>query len=151
MRRPLQSRADRGLKLTEAGKSFYRDAKSIIGYCRESVDRARAAAQREENGIRIGTSPMTPAQSMADLWPRIRERCPDVRFQVVPFENTPENAREPSRTVRRFLQAVSGVMKRLPLGTAAANITAIKGPWLPPDQNDRHSDDFRRTGRGSVF
>ncbi|MGN1030564.1 MAG: LysR family transcriptional regulator, partial [Butyricicoccaceae bacterium] len=83
-------RTHRGLKLTEAGKSLYRDAKYIIGYCRESVDRAKAAMQNEENVIRIGTSPMTPAQSMAELWSKIQEHCPDIKFQVIPFENTPE-------------------------------------------------------------
>lgn len=36
-------RTHRGLKLTEAGKSLYQDAKYVIGYCRESVERARAA------------------------------------------------------------------------------------------------------------
>lgn len=39
-------RTHRGLKLTEAGKSLYQDAKYVIGYCRESVERARAAMQK---------------------------------------------------------------------------------------------------------
>ena len=87
-------RTHRGLKLTEAGKSLYQDAKYVIGYCRESVERARAAMQKEENVIRIGTSPMTPVQNMVDLWPKFQEYCPDIKFQMIPFENTPENARE---------------------------------------------------------
>ena len=66
-------RTHRGLKLTEAGKSLYQDAKYVIGYCRESVERARAAMQKEENVIRIGTSPMTPVQNMVDLWPKFQE------------------------------------------------------------------------------
>ena len=57
--------------MTEAGKSLYQDAKYVIGYCRESVERARAAMQKEENVIRIGTSPMTPVQNMVDLWPKV--------------------------------------------------------------------------------
>ena len=41
-------RTHRGLKLTEAGKSLYQDAKYVIGYCRESVERARAAMDQNQ-------------------------------------------------------------------------------------------------------
>lgn len=37
----LFSRTHRGLVVTEAGKSIYNDAKYIIGYCKESVKRAK--------------------------------------------------------------------------------------------------------------
>ncbi len=53
-------RTHRGLVMTDAGKSLYHDAKYIIGYCNESVNRARNAMQKDESVIRIGTSPMTP-------------------------------------------------------------------------------------------
>lgn len=56
--------------------------------------RAKNAMQETENVIRIGTSPMTPAQLLMQQWPRIQAHCPDIKFQIVPFENTPENARE---------------------------------------------------------
>ena len=88
----LFRRTHRGLALTEAGKSLYGDAKHIIQYSREAVVRAKNAMQADDNIIRIGTSPMTPGQFLLDLWPRIQERCPDVKFQLVPFENTPQNA-----------------------------------------------------------
>lgn len=64
-------RTHRGLKLTEAGKSLYQDAKYVIGYCRESVERARAAMQKEENVIRIGTSPMTPSPKHGGLMAKV--------------------------------------------------------------------------------
>nr|WP_325297392.1 LysR family transcriptional regulator [uncultured Dysosmobacter sp.] len=87
-------RSHRGLALTETGKSIYRDAKYIIQYCKEAEIRARNAAQEGDRVIRIGTSPMTPGQFLLDLWPRIHEYCPDIKFKLVPYENTPENARE---------------------------------------------------------
>ena len=102
-------RTHRGLKLTEAGKSLYQDAKYVIGYCKESVERARLAMQKEENVIRIGTSPMTPAQSMVELWPKLQEHCPDIKFKVVPFENTPENAREILRNLGKNIDIVAGI------------------------------------------
>lgn len=90
----LFQRSHRGLTLTPAGRSLYQDAKYIIQYCRDSVTRAKNAMQEDSNVIRIGSSPMTPAQLLMGLWAKINERCPDIKFQIIPFENTPENARE---------------------------------------------------------
>ncbi len=90
----LFDRSHRGLALTKAGRSLYQDARYIIQYCRDSVTRAKNAMQEDENIIRIGSSPMTPAQLLMALWAKINECCPDIKFQIVPFENTPENARE---------------------------------------------------------
>lgn len=87
-------RTHRGLILTKAGKSLYQDTKYIIRYCRDSVTRAKNAMQEDKNIIRIGTSVTTPAQLLMQLWPKMHEHCPDIKFQIVPFENTPENARE---------------------------------------------------------
>lgn len=41
----LFERTYRGLILTEAGKSMYQDAKYIIQYCKDSVDRAKNARE----------------------------------------------------------------------------------------------------------
>lgn len=67
----LFERTHRGLKLTKAGVSLYKDAKYIIQYCKGSVIRAQNAMQECDNVIRIGTSPMTPAQILVELWPKI--------------------------------------------------------------------------------
>ncbi|MCM1268131.1 MAG: hypothetical protein NC302_09520 [Bacteroidales bacterium] len=64
------------------------------GSFNKAAARAKAAMQDETSVVRIGTSPMTPAQLLTDLWPQIHQHCSDVSFQLVPFENTPENARE---------------------------------------------------------
>lgn len=71
----LFERTHRGLILTEAGKSLYQDAKYIIQYCKDSVTRARNAVKTENELNRIGTSPMTPASVLLELWPKIHERC----------------------------------------------------------------------------
>lgn len=88
----LFDRSHRGLTLTPAGRSLYLDAKYIIQYCRDSVTRAQNAMQEDGSVIRIGSSPMTPAQLLVGLWPKIHECYPDIKFQIVPYENTPENA-----------------------------------------------------------
>ena len=87
-------RTHRGLMLTEAGKSFYRDAQYILQYCSDSIERAKKAMQDNGNVIRIGTSPMTPAQPLVYSWSKLQEKCPEIEFRLVPFVNTIENARE---------------------------------------------------------
>ena len=105
----LFERTHRGLKLTKAGISLYRDAKYVIQYCRDSVTRAKNAMQEDTNVIRIGTSPITPAQVLVDLWPKIHDLCPEIKFQLIPFENTPENAREILKNLGQNIDVVAGI------------------------------------------
>ena len=105
----LFDRTHRGLTLTKAGKSLYRDSKYIIQYCRDSVVRAKNAMQQDEQIIRIVTSPMTPAQVLLALWPKIHEHYPNMKFQLVPFENTPENAKEILANLGQNIDIVAGI------------------------------------------
>ena len=105
----LFDRSHRGLTLTKAGRSMYQDARYIIQYCRDSVTRAKNAMQEDENIIRIGSSPMTPAQLLMDLWSRVQALHPDIKFQIVPFENTPENAREILANLGKNIDIVGGI------------------------------------------
>lgn len=105
----LFERTHRGLTLTKAGMSLYQDAKYIITYCEESVIRAKNAMQSDTSIIRIGTSPMTPAQLLVGLWSRIQAYCPDLKFELIPFENTPENAREILGNLGKNIDVVGGI------------------------------------------
>lgn len=57
---PLFVCTPRGLVLTDAGRSYYQDAKYMIQYARDAQARARNAMQGNEKVIRIGVFPMTP-------------------------------------------------------------------------------------------
>ena len=105
----LFERTHRGLILTNAGKSLYQDAKYIIGYCKDSVVRAKTAMSEGENIIRIGSSPTTPAQLLMQMWPKIQEQCPDIKFEIVPFENTPENAKEILANLGKNIDIIGGI------------------------------------------
>ena len=63
----------------------------------------------DESVIRIGTSPMTPAQILVELWPKIHEHSPHIKFQLMPFDNTPENAREILANLGQNIDAVAGI------------------------------------------
>ena len=102
-------RTHRGLVLTKAGQSLYQDTKYIIQYCKDSVTRAKNAMQETENVIRIGTSPMTPAQVLVDLWPKLQAYFPNIKFQLIPFDNTPENAREILGNLGQNIDVVAGI------------------------------------------
>ena len=102
-------RTHRGLRLTSAGRSLQQDAKYIIQYCKDSVTRAKNAMQKNSEVIRIGTSPMTPAQFLVNLWPKVQQYDPNIKFQLVPFDNTPENAREILANLGQHIDVVAGI------------------------------------------
>ena len=72
--------------------------------------------QAETSVVRIGSSPMTPAQLLMRLWSRVNELCPDIKFQIVPFENTPENAREILGNLGKNIDVVGGIFDETMLG-----------------------------------
>lgn len=109
----LFNRSHRGLTLTRAGRSLYKDAKYIIGYCSDAVERARSAELSEKQIIRVGTSPIMPAQMLMELWPKIHEHCRDLNFKLVPFENTVENAREILKNLGENIDVVTGFVDEM--------------------------------------
>ena len=63
----------------------------------------------DENVIRVGVSLMTSPQVFVDLWPKIHENIPDMKFQLVPFENTLENAKEILENLGQNIDVVAGI------------------------------------------
>ena len=59
--------------MTAAGESLYQDAKYMVNYSKEAIERAKKAGNDEDDVIRVGISPMTPPQVFVELWPRIQE------------------------------------------------------------------------------
>ena len=126
----LFDRSHRGLTLTGAGRSLYQDAKYIIQYCRDSVARAKDAMLEDTNVIRVGSSPMTPAQILMQLWSKVNEICPDVKFQIVPFENTPENAREILGNLGKRIDIVGGIFDETMLALrGCAGLELARAPF----------------------
>lgn len=126
----LFDRTHRGLTLTKAGRSMYQDAKYIISYCRDSVTRAKNAMLEDSNIIRVGSSPMTPAQLLMRLWSKVQKLHPDMKFQIVPFENTPENAREILGNLGKNIDIVGGIFDETMLGLrGCAGLELVRGPF----------------------
>lgn len=95
--------------------------------------RAKNAMQEDEAVLRIGTSPMTPAQILVELWPKIHEHSPEIKFQLVPFDNTPENAREILANLGQNIDVVAGVFDEIMLGLRKCSGFEISRIWDSPE------------------
>lgn len=105
---PLFTRSPRGLTLTNAGRSYYQDAKNIIQYSNDAAVRAKRIAQSEENVIRIGVSPMTPSNFILSFQPKLQELCPELKLRMVNFDNTPESPIRILRNLGQDIDIVTG-------------------------------------------
>nr|WP_319217761.1 LysR family transcriptional regulator [uncultured Trichococcus sp.] len=117
-------RTHRGVRLTPAGESLYRDAKYLIQYAKDSIVRAEKRVAEPKHVLRIGTSLTTPVQFLVNLWPQIRQHNPDLKFELVSFENTPENAREIMNHFGRNIDLVAGIYSEKIL--SERNCSALK-------------------------
>lgn len=105
----LFERTHKGVTLTDTGKSFYNDTKYIIQYCKDTIVRAKNTMQNGDNIIRIGTSPMTPCQYILDIWDKIHNIYLEIKFKLIPYDNTPENAREILKNLGNRIDIVAGI------------------------------------------
>ncbi len=106
----LFKRTNQGLVLTSAGKSVLQDAKYMVDYSARAVEKARDVYERERHkSIRIGVSFMTPARFILDLWENIQALAPNLKVELIPFENTPENARGILCNLGKQIDVVAGI------------------------------------------
>lgn len=103
-------RTNRGLALTEAGASVLSDAKYLVDYASRAEEKAREIDRKEnQRSIRIGTSLMTPAKFILDIWTEIQSLASNLKVELIPFENTPENAREILSNLGMQIDVVAGI------------------------------------------
>lgn len=86
----LLIRTHHGVRLSRSGESIYRDAKRIISFSEQAVEKARRMEQAETTTIRVGTSMLNPCKVFMDLWNRVNNRFPQFKLSIVPFEDNHE-------------------------------------------------------------
>lgn len=74
----LIARTTRQLHLTEAGESFYKDAKKLLEEFDHVVSEARSLREKPAGTLRLATAVMFGRRQITPLIPRFRERYPDV-------------------------------------------------------------------------
>lgn len=106
----LFERTNHGLTLTKAGGSFLQDARYMAEYYSRAVEKAREIEEGENRkSIRIGVSAMTPARFVLDIWSQIQERIPNLKIELIPYENNPVNAREILKNLGQHIDIVGGL------------------------------------------
>lgn len=81
----LFERGRRGVKLTEAGESLYKDAVDIVRRSDEAVARARLI-QQGDGPIRVGTSLLMKCRMLPEVWSRMIADAPGTRIDIVSLE-----------------------------------------------------------------
>ena len=105
----LFDRTPRRLTLTNAGKSCYQDAKYMIQYAKDAQTHAKNAMQGNDSMIRMGSSLMTPCQFLMELWPEVHAAAPELKFEIINFANTPENAQNILQNLGTGIDVVAGI------------------------------------------
>ena len=106
----LFDRTNQGLRITKAGESFLQDARYLLEYTERAVRKAREIEEGENRkSIRIGTSVMTPAKFILDIWSEVQSRMPTLKIELIPFENNPVNAVEILKNLGQHIDVVGGL------------------------------------------
>lgn len=84
----LFHRSTQGLALTDAGKLIYAEAKRMIRHSNSILQKAKELENRQEYVIHIGLSLMNPASILLEQWHKASEQYPNIRLDIVPFEDT---------------------------------------------------------------
>lgn len=105
----LFDRSRKGVTLTEAGESIYRDAKYILQYCESAADRARELHTKQKNTVRIGVSVMNPLSPLLPYWAEIQSRCPNIKCHFNTFEPSREGITRTFATLGQDSDMVLGI------------------------------------------
>ena len=83
----LFDRTHSGVSLTDAGKSFYQNAKAMVRLSEDSIREARQIGGAAFRTIRVGASMMRPCNSLIELWENAGADRAEYQFSVVPFND----------------------------------------------------------------
>ena len=81
----LFERTLKGIKLTDAGKSFYKDAKTFIQNYNNSVERARKIQESDAEIIRVGIMDTFADEFMTAKWFQVHESVKNIKTNMVFF------------------------------------------------------------------
>ena len=86
----LFERSSRGVRLTSAGQALYEDGVRMQEAEERALARAKAAQERDERTIRVGSSMLNPCTRIMDMVADNRELFSGFRFRVVPYDDNRE-------------------------------------------------------------
>lgn len=81
----LFNRTNHGVTLTASGRSLYEDAKSLIRFSEEAVEKARRLSEASDNTIRIGTSLLYKCRLLPSIWSELSTELSSLRMEILPM------------------------------------------------------------------
>ena len=108
----LLIRTHHGIRATDAGTSFYYDAKFLTQYSEKAIVRAQQAANKNPHMIRIGTSLLNPCHVLLDVWNTISDTSPQFKIQIVPFDAAADSWPSVYRTIGKDFDVMVGAYER---------------------------------------
>lgn len=87
----LMRRNNQGIDLTAAGRSVYDSGKKLQIETEEMIAQAKVAQEGDGIKIRIGSSFLNPSRVLTDLWEPLRNKYPQYKFSIVPFDDSSEH------------------------------------------------------------
>lgn len=81
-------RSPQGLVLTDAGRLIYSEAKKLIRQSNAVLRKARELEGPKEYVVHIGVSLMNPVNFLLEQWGRAAQQYPNIKLEIVPFEDT---------------------------------------------------------------
>lgn len=81
-------RSPQGLVLTDAGRLVYSEAKKLIRQSNAVLQKARELEGPREYVVHIGVSLMNPVNFLLEQWGRAARQYPNIKLEIVPFEDT---------------------------------------------------------------
>lgn len=107
----LLIRSNQGIELTAAGRSLYQDGKKLLAKAEAAVAKAKELEHSQGITIRVGSSMLNPSSVLSNLWSPHRERYPQYKFHIVPYEDTKE----------QILSVITSLGERIDLLVGAFN------------------------------
>ena len=108
----LLIRTNHGIRATDAGNSFYHDAKFLMQYSEKSIIRAHQAAHKNPYSIRIGTSMLNPCNVLLDVWNTISTTYPQFKMKIVPLDDDSASWPTVYRTLGKDFDVMVGAYER---------------------------------------
>jgi DNA-binding transcriptional LysR family regulator len=119
----LLIRTNHGIRATDAGNSFYQDAKFLIQYSEKAIVRAHQAANKNPHMIRIGNSMLNPCKELLDVWNTISTTYPQFKMKIVPLDDDAESWPTVYRTIGKDFDVMVGAYER---GNESGSFQALK-------------------------
>ena len=108
----LLIRTNHGIRATDAGISFYYDAKFLMQHSEKAVIRARQAADKHPYTICVGSSMLNPCNVLLDVCNTISGTYPQFKMKIVPFDDNAEPWPGVYRTLGKDFDVIVGAYER---------------------------------------